>query len=438
MPKDRKAPLTAHPKTRRRAAAAAPRNARPSRPAQGPHDLRPAQAAARLRTAASTPSAPGAVGAVAAPGRKRPARDPKKAAADTLARLLKGRRIWSLTAAGASRSSGLKRLQALMEASRSLSEESPADMISCARLAVCAADRLRAREHGSRVVADLRGLAWAELANAYRVCDDLHSAAGAMHRAVYWCRRGSGSDLLLARVAELLASLLGYQRQAPQGRELLALAYESHASAWRWRLAGRMLINEGVLALYDHQTAQALVLQLRGLDLLDLDADRELVNVTIWNLIGDLVDLGRFRAARRLLWRCRALFDGIEPCRVRWLEGTILAGLGKLDSAEAAFQQARQEFTDRQQIYPAARIGLQLALLWSRQGRVAEVYSLCEDVVETFRALRIGREAIAALLVLRRACLVGGQLVDGIEMAIGFVRDFERQARPSSSPAVPG
>ena len=332
---------------------------------------------------------------------------------------------------------GLPRLRALLETSRALRHEDPQAMLRFARLARYAADRLRMRDFGRLAVADLRALAWAELASAYRVSNELQQADRAMNRAAYWCRRGSRSDLLLARVADQLASLLAYQRRFPEGRKLLATVYRIHAEAGNQHLAGRALINQGNLAAWDQSAAEAVILLRRGLDLLEPDRDPQLEIQTLWNMLNALVRLGHFRSARRLLWRSRTVLAGtVEPHRLRWTEGRILAGLADFPRAEAAFRQARAGFAEQEQVYPAALVGLDLAALWARQGRVREVFDLAQEMIVTFRALRIAREAVATLLVLKRACHYrGNRILQVIEIAADLLQHLERQpARPRAYP----
>ncbi|MBV8200039.1 MAG: hypothetical protein JOZ15_05380 [Acidobacteria bacterium] len=255
-----------------------------------------------------------------------------------------------------------------------------------------------------------------------------------MNRAVYWCRRGSRTPLLLARVADLLADILGYQRRFPEGRELLALAYRVHAEMGNRHRAGRVLIKLAGLNAWEGDHGKALALMRQGFDLIDPDQDPQLVVQTLWNMVWLVAELGRFRSARLLLWRGRVLFAGvIEPHRLRWLEAKILAGLDDVSRAESAFQQARAGFAENGQVYPAALAGLDLAALWARQGRIRDVFDLAEEMIVAFRALRVAREAVAALLVLKRACQYGGQVLDLIEIATDLLRDLERQpARPRS------
>jgi tetratricopeptide (TPR) repeat protein len=336
----------------------------------------------------------------------------------------------------------LPRLRALLEAARALRHEDPQGMLRFAKLARCAADQLRMRELGRQSVADLRALAWSELATAYRVMNELDQAEKAMQCAVHWCQRGSRSEILLARVGSLLASLLAYQRRFSEGRELLAIVYRIHTGAGNQHLAGRTLVKQGTFCLWEGSPRQAIPLLRRGLELLDKDRDPELIVQTIWNMVWGLTDLGHYRSARRQLWRARPLIAGvIHPHRLRWLEGRIFAGLSDFSRAAAAFQQARAGFVEQGQVYPAALVGLDLAALWAGQGRVQEVFELADEMIVTFRALRIAREAIATLLVLKRACRYGGQLLQLIETARDLLEHLERQpARPrySGSPPSPG
>jgi|ERR1700720_989835 len=361
-----------------------------------------------------------------------------------LTSLLSGERSWSdLSSPEIASLRGLPRVQALLEAGRSLRHHDPQATLRFAKLARYAADRLSLKDFGARAVADVRALAWAELGNAYRICDDLTRANRAMNRAVHWSHRGSQSELLLARIADLLASLLGAQRRVPEACQLLLLVYRSHEENGRTHLAGRALFSAGSMAGKDGFQGAALMLMRRGLDLLDHERDPVLVSQLLLTMIMYLAELGRFRSARRLLWRCRHLLtesgNEIHLVRVRWLEGKIYAGLSDFSKAEQAFQETRSGFARHEQFYPAAMAGLDLAALWAQQGRLDEIHTLAQEMIATFRALRIAREAIVTLLILQRACVNrSGQLLEIIEMVVTFLKDLERQPakrHESGSPA---
>jgi len=357
-----------------------------------------------------------------------------------LTSLLSGERSWSdLSSPEIASLRGLPRVRALLEAGRSLRHHDPQATLRFAKLARYAADRLSLKDFGAQAVADVRALAWAELGNAYRICDDLSRASRAINRAVYWSQRSSRSNLLLARVADLLASLLGAQRRFPEALQMLLLVYRTHAEAGRDHLAGRALFSAGNMAGWDGAPGQAILLMRAALDLLDHERDPVLIAQVLRGMITFLADLGHFRAARRLLWRCRLLLvehgNALDLLRLRWLEGRIFAGLSDFPRAELAFQETRAGFAKHEQVYPAAMAGLDLAALWAQQGRLDEIQALAQEMIATFRALRIAREAIVTLLILQRACVNGsGQLLEIIEMVVTFLKDLERQPAKRHEP----
>jgi hypothetical protein len=357
----------------------------------------------------------------------------RQEALSILTSLLSGERVWSdLSGAETAALRALPQLGALLDAGFSLRHQDPQATLRFARLARYAADRLSPTEFGQDPVADLRALAWAELGNAYRICDDLSRATRAMNRAVYWAERGTRSTLLLARVADLLASLLGAQRRCVEARQLLVLVHDIHENAGRLHLAGRALCSAANMAFLDGAFGEAILLLRRGLSLLDQNRDPALVAQALRSIISCLASLGRFRTARRLLWRSRHWIvehsSALDLVRLRWLEGRIHAGLGDLSRAEVAFAETRADFGEHGQFYPAAIAGLDLAALWAGQGRYAEVHALAGEMIATFRAVRIAREAIVTLLILQKACDKGrGQLLEIIDMVGSFLKDLEQQ-----------
>lgn len=111
--------------------------------------------------------------------------------------------------------------EALLERSWVLRHEDPAGMVTFTRWAVVVAGTLEREGYGAQEVADFYCRAWAELANAHRVADDLDSAERAMDCAQdYYCK-GTRNDPLSARFLDLQASLQGNLRKYEQASAAL-------------------------------------------------------------------------------------------------------------------------------------------------------------------------------------------------------------------------
>jgi hypothetical protein len=81
--------------------------------------------------------------------------------------------------------------------------------------------------------------------------------------------------------------------------------------------------------------------------------------------------------------------------------GTNPRLLGRTDEAERALLSVRAGFLDRKLGYDAALVSLDLAMLYLRQSRTAELKELAEQMHPVFEAEDIHREALAALLTTR-------------------------------------
>ncbi|HEV3456274.1 MAG TPA: hypothetical protein VHG32_06920 [Thermoanaerobaculia bacterium] len=335
---------------------------------------------------------------------------------------------------------GLLRVETLLAASWELRYSDPREMLRLAELALFAAERLEQARYGRAAVADVRARVWAELANAHRVGDDIVRAELAMARAVSWVHRGSGDPWLLACVADLMASLLADQRRFADAGELLEKVHRFYLQMGDRHLAGRALISRGIFAGYDNQPRSGLALLLQGLDLLDIQRDPRLAAHAVHALLSNLVDCGRYRQARIHLWRSRSLFarhgDRLSSLRLRWLDGRIHAGLGELERAERELLATRQGFATAGNPYHTALVALDLAAVWLRQGKTEQVRQLVEEMIATFRALRIAREAVAALLILRQACDRDEATLDRVRTVAMLLTELERQPRRQPGPAL--
>lgn len=308
-------------------------------------------------------------------------------------------------------------------------------MIELAHVAHQAAERLDAEVYGDAVVADLRARAWAELGNAYRVCDDMVGAQEALEQALVWLRKGGDNLRTATRIADLAASLFSDQGRFADACEILSEVQYIHEYRGEDHLAGRSLISQGLYLAYDHKPEQGVLLMCDGLLRLDSDRDPKLSAVALHALAHNLVEVGRFRKARMLLWHIRPSYledgDDLSLVRLRWLEGRICAGIEDLPMAEEHFQFARKQFKKLRQHYDSALVSLDLAMLWAKQGRREETSQLAKELIASFRALRIAREAAASLIVYRqwadRPYVPNDVLHDKLKLTAALLEELERQ-----------
>jgi hypothetical protein len=152
---------------------------------------------------------------------------------------------------------------------------------------------------------------------------------------------------------------------------------------------------------------------------------------TLHNILLFRVELGHYETARRQLQRMRSLYaihaTELDLMKLHWIEGKIAAGLGDLVTAEATFQQIRQDLDDAGLGYEAALISLDLAGVWLLQGRTAEVHGVVTEMVGTFRALGVEREAMSALHMLQEALRQDQATLEVLRLVSGILRRLQNE-----------
>jgi len=321
--------------------------------------------------------------------------------------------------------------EALLEQSWALRQSDPAGMLHLADLARLAADRLSPQVYGDERRTDMQARAWAELANAYRLTEDLPQAEAAMACALDLRAQGTGDPLLYARVADLNASLLCDQRRFKEAFRMLDIALAVHRRHSGSHEVGRVLILKGLFTGYAGKPEEGLQLLVQGLPMIDRGREADLVFRTLHNILLFRVELGEYEAAQRQLQRMRPLYAAhsgwLDLVKLHRLEGEIAAGLGDLVTAEATFQQIRQDLDDAGLPYQAALASLDLAGVWLRQERTAEVRGLVPEMMATFRMLGVEREALSALHLLQDALDRDQATLEILRLVGGILRRLQNE-----------
>jgi tetratricopeptide (TPR) repeat protein len=299
--------------------------------------------------------------------------------------------------------------EVLLERSWRLRHEDPRQMLRFASLAHEAADRLDPKVYGQERTFDMRARAWAEYGNACRVVDDLASAEWAFNRALELRHKGSGAQLLRARLAELIGGLLSHQRQFQPALRALDLAHRLYLRHGHIQETVRVSISRGIYAGRSGDPELGVLILARALDFARENKvdDPKLNFIALHNILLFRVEAGDFRTANLQLFETRALYaryaGSVDSLKLRWIEGRIAAGLGEDKRAERAFLGVREEFNRRGQVYHSAIAGLDLSALWLRRGRLEDVKRLVAEILDVFRSRHVARESVAALLMLREA-----------------------------------
>jgi transcriptional regulator with XRE-family HTH domain/tetratricopeptide (TPR) repeat protein len=261
----------------------------------------------------------------------------------------------------------------------------------------------------------IEGYAWAFVGNARRVANDLVAADRAFARShQLWSAAAAATSgvpwetmaglLDGSRLLELEASLRRAQRRLPEALALLDLAL---AASQRPERRVRLLIITAKTLEETRDFAGAVELLRQAAPLVEEQADPRLRLAVRLNLIAGLCDLGRAEDASPLVAEARTLAvnlgNELDLVRLRWIEGKVAAGLGRLDEALAAFDDARHDFVARELPYDAALLTLELAQLLAKAGRTAAVKTLARESAAVFATLQVPPEAQRALGVFLEA-----------------------------------
>jgi tetratricopeptide (TPR) repeat protein len=230
-------------------------------------------------------------------------------------------------------------------------------------------------------------------------------------------------------VLDLEASLRRDQGRYAEAFQLLDQVVGIYQKLGHWHLLGRALAQKSMVCdeVGDVETEMALLR--RALDLLDPQEEPRMFLAARHNLIRALNESGRHREAFALLFHTRPLYlqaeDRMNLLRLRWLEGLVALGLERIEQAEVAFREVRDAFVEIDLAYDAALASLDLAGVYAQQGRTADMRRLAEEMWAIFQSRSIHREAMAALLIFRRAAEME-------QAGIGLVREiagFLKRAR---------
>ena len=268
--------------------------------------------------------------------------------------------------------------------------------------------------------------------------EELHPASP---RDVSKRRAGTKQQAMEAReeaeILELRSRLLANLGRLEEAGSVLDRALALARDLGDSPLQGRLLVQKGAIRGWSEggEAAREGIRHLRqGLALLDEHRDSPLAAFALHRLAVLLADARSEKEALRALRLARPLYeqsgDGPNLVRLRHLEGKIEESLGSVPEAEAAFVEARRGFLVEGLGVEAAEVLLDLAVLYRREGRAAEVRGLAEDLLPILRAHGIRQGVGAALLFFRDLVETGNATLEVLFAVSRYVRGPRRVAWP--------
>lgn len=320
----------------------------------------------------------------------------------------------------------LEFLESLIQRSLETSIQDPSRGEELGQLALTVTNLLEAAYHGSERLEDLRARAWAHVGNARRIKSDLQGSEEALQQAQIHMERGTGDRLEMAILLDLRASLKRSQRLFDECFSLLEEAISTFLELGDRHRAGRCLVNLSLTLNYSGAPEESISSLYRALDFIDPEQEPRLPLTARHNLILVLTETGRFFEAQRAYRDARPLYrsfpDAWTQNRRKWVKGKIACGFGQLRRAELLFLSARDGFLAEGIPYDTALVSLEIALLYARQGRTAELKRLAAEMMLVFTSRQIHREALAAVAFFQQAVETERAGVEVVERVAEFLR----------------
>lgn len=279
-------------------------------------------------------------------------------------------------------------------------------------LALAVAERIDAAYYGEARLEDMRARSWSIIAESRRLRSDFTGAGEAYDHAHEHLRAGTGDPLERALVLDLEASLRRCERRFDEARRLLRKAIEIFRENGENQRAGLSLVNLSIVYRAEGELVRALAVLQEALQRIDGAEEPRLQLCAEHHLIHTLASAGRLMEARGMLLKKRPLYrrfpDAWAQSHLRWLRGQVAHGFNGMAEAESELLGARQGFLALGSRYEAGLVALDLALLYARQDRTADLRQIAGEALDTFRTLGLTPETRAAESFVRQADEVEG------------------------------
>ncbi len=292
---------------------------------------------------------------------------------------------------------------ALVERSRELADENPPLAVELAELAISCLEG-QDGEMEAATMAGLKAGAWIHLADIRRYGSDERGAEQALHQAEHWHQEAGENPTTEAEIVRHRAILRRDQRRFDEAADLFERAIELSRELGRDDRVGEL--STKIAHVYKELgNAKSAIPHL--LEALQREDDGRKKLALYDDVLGAYIETEKYEAASELLPTAQeaalALGNDSDRIRFRWLEGVILRDTERFVESEAVLQEARDEFSEIDDAISAALVCLDVADLYCRQSRTADLEKLSASLVSLFSDLHHHREALVALRLLHQA-----------------------------------
>ena len=285
--------------------------------------------------------------------------------------------------------------------------EDPPEAESMISLAVAIADSFQLADLAQETVFDIRARAYAHLGNTRRIRSDLVGSEVAFDRARMNWSAGSRDPRVEAIICDLEAALLSERREFDSAMDLLERAIQRFEVEGDRHLVGRTWLSKAFVLGAKGDFHEAIEALEEGISLVEPEAEPRLALLAKHNLLVFLREEGRLGEIEDLLPDTRMthsrLGNSVDLMRFKWLEGQIAVDSDRWSEAEGLFVEVKQFFVEKGMAHDVALVSLDLAHVYLRQDRIAELKSLAAEMLTIFRAHRVHQDTLAALAFCRKA-----------------------------------
>jgi len=298
-------------------------------------------------------------------------------------------------------------VELLLEHCRRAVASDPTAALALAELALSTAERLCPERYPEPALAAARTRSLSHLGNARRIFGDYRAAERCFQEAEEWLEASWLDPLDDGQLLQFRASLWRDLGRIDEAIALLEQAIGIYRAINEPHQQGKALISRGILLYLRDDLPGAGESLRRGVFLIDRTEEPRLAVCAQQYLILGLQKAGRPQEALQLLETSRDLWTGgaeaLDRIRLHWLEAQILISLDRLAEAEAILLEVRQGFIDANLPYDAALAALELATVYARRGRSAEIRRLADEMMPIFGLLDVKPALLAALIVFETA-----------------------------------